>query len=59
MKVSYVTHLAGKPFDRLIAINGNWSQVEVKRPPYGKKPNDQTKRLWTDHYLLGADLSVR
>jgi hypothetical protein len=53
------THLTGKAFDRLVALNGSWSAVEVKRPPYGKKPNDLNKRLWTDHFLLGATLSTR
>jgi len=52
------THLTGKPFDRLVAVNGSWSQVEVKRPPYGKRPNDLNKRLWTDHFLLGATVST-
>ncbi len=53
------THLTGKAFDRLVAINATWSAVEVTRPPYGKKPNDLNKRLWTDHFLLGATLSTR
>ncbi len=53
------THLTGKAFDRLVAINGIWSAAEVKRPPYGKKPNDLNKRLWTDHFLLGATLSTQ
>jgi hypothetical protein len=52
------THLTGKPFDRLIVINGSWAAVEVKRPPYGRKPNDLNKRLWTDHFLLGGTVTT-
>lgn len=49
------THLTGKCFDRLVVAGvGSWSSVEVKRPPYGPRPNDLNKRLWTDHYFVGA-----
>ena len=26
----------------------------VLRPPFGRKPNDANKRVWTDHYFVGA-----
>lgn len=53
------THLGGKCFDRLVvAGRGSWSAVELRRPPYGKKPNDQNKRIWTDHFFVGAVLAT-
>jgi hypothetical protein len=52
------THLGGKPFDRLVAVRGRWSGVQVKRPPYGKSPNNLQKKLWSDHFLLGAILTT-
>ena len=30
----------------------------VLRPPYGPRPNDANKRVWTDHYFVGAGLRV-
>ena len=51
------THLTNKCYDRLVvAGNGNWIGIEVLRPPYGRKPNDANKRVWTDHYFVGAVL---
>jgi len=53
------THLAGRCFDRLVVAGaGKWTAIEVKRPPYGPRPNDSNKRLWTDHYFVGASLRV-
>ena len=54
------THLTNKCYDRLVvAGNGKWVGIEVLRPPYGRKPNDTNKRVWTDHYFVGATLSVK
>ena len=51
------THLTNKCYDRLVvAGNGKWIGIEVLRPPYGRKPNDANKRVWTDHYFVGAVL---
>jgi len=51
------THLIGKCFDRLVLVGpGRWNEVEIKRPPYGTRPNNLLKRVWTDHYFVGADL---
>ena len=51
------THLTNKCYDRLVvAGNGKWVGIEVLRPPYGRKPNDANKRVWTDHYFVGAVL---
>jgi hypothetical protein len=53
------THLTGKCFDRLvIAGAGRWTTAEVRRPPYGPRPNDANKKVWTDHYLVGATLAL-
>ena len=51
------THLTNKCYDRLVvAGNGTWVGIEVLRPSYGRKPNDANKRMWTDHYFVGAVL---
>lgn len=51
------THLSGKCFDRLVvAGRGSWSAIEIRRPPYGDKPNLANKRVWTDHFFVGATL---
>lgn len=51
------THLAAKAFDRLVLLGpASWREVEVRVPPYGSRPAAPLKRVWTDHYLLGADL---
>lgn len=51
------THLTNKCYDRLVvAGNAKWLGIEVLRPPYGRKPNDANKRVWTDHYFVGAVL---
>jgi hypothetical protein len=53
------THLSGKPFDRLVVAGpGSWSAVEIRKPPYGTKPNETNKRVWTDHYFIGATLTT-
>jgi hypothetical protein len=54
------THLANKCYDRLVvAGNANWIEIEVLKPPYGRKPNDANKRVWTDHYFTGATLKLK
>jgi hypothetical protein len=51
------THLTNKCYDRLVvAGNGKWIGIEVLKPPYGRKPNDTNKRVWTDHFFVGATL---
>ncbi len=53
------THLTNKCFDRLVvAGSGSWTAIEILKPPYGKRPNDTLKRVWTDHYFVGATLRV-
>ena len=53
------THLTNKCYDRLVVAGaGKWAGIEVRRPPYGPRPNDANKRVWTDHYFLGAGLRV-
>jgi len=53
------THLDGRHYDRLISLGiGSWSGAEIVRPPYPKKPNNDTKRVRTDHYLLTGRLAV-
>jgi hypothetical protein len=54
-----VTHLSNKCFDRLVVTGaGHWTNIEIRRPPYSNRPNDFLKRVWTDHYFVGATLSV-
>lgn len=51
------THLNGTPIDRMVASsNTRWSAAEVVAPPYGPKPNNHLKRVWSDHFLLVATL---
>ncbi len=53
------THLTNKCDDRLVGAGvGMWQSVDVKRPPYGPRPNDAKKRVWTDHFFVGAVLRV-
>ena len=53
------THLSNKCFDRLVAVGpGRWTAIDLRRPPYPAKPNNSLKRVWTDHYFVGATLSV-
>jgi hypothetical protein len=53
------THLTNKCFDRLVVAGaGKWAGIEVLRPPYGPRPNDANKRVWTDHYFVGATLRI-
>jgi hypothetical protein len=54
------THLTNKCYDRLVvAGNGKWIGIEVLKPPFGRKPNDANKRVWTDHYFVGAALVLK
>ena len=49
------THLTNKCYDRLVVAGvGKWAGIEVLRPPYGPRPNDANKRVWTDHYFVGV-----
>ena len=51
------THITNKCYDRLVVTGaGKWAAIEVLRPPYGLRPNDANKRVWTDHYFVGAGL---
>jgi hypothetical protein len=53
------THITNKCYDRIVVAGvGKWMGVEILKPPYGKKPNDANKRVWTDHYFVGAGLRV-
>jgi hypothetical protein len=53
------THLTNKCYDRLVVAGaGKWTGIEVLRPPYGPRPNDANKRVWTDHYFVGATLRI-
>ena len=53
------THLTNKCYDRLVVAGvGKWAGIEVLRPPYGPRPNDANKRVWTDHYFVGATLRI-
>lgn len=53
------THISGKCYDRLAVVGvGKWVGIEILRPPYGPRPNDTNKRVWTDHFFVGAVLRV-
>ena len=53
------THLTNKCYDRLVVAGaGKWHNVEIRKPPYGNRPPAPVKRVWTDHYFLGATLRV-
>ena len=53
------THLANKAFDRLVLFGpGKWSAVEIRKPPFENRPAAPLKRVWTDHFLLGATLVI-
>ena len=53
------THITNKCYDRLVVAGaGKWAGIDVLRPPYGPRPNDANKRVWTDHYFVGAGLRV-
>jgi hypothetical protein len=49
------THVTNKTFDQIYS-SVRPTSAEVLRPPYAPRPNDATKQLWTDHYLLDAAL---
>jgi hypothetical protein len=51
------THLNRSVYDRLVLLGpGAWRNVVIRPPPYGKNPPADLKRVWTDHFLLGAEL---
>jgi uncharacterized protein YfaT (DUF1175 family) len=50
------THLANETYD-WIFTSGKLSAVEIVRPPYPKRPNDDLKMVWMDHYLVKATCS--
>jgi hypothetical protein len=53
------THLTNKPVDRLVLLGpATWDKVEIRKPPYGTRPAAPLRRVWTDHYLLGAELRL-
>ncbi len=53
------THITNKCYGRLVVARaGKWAAIDVLRPPYGPRPNDANKRVWTDHYFVGAVLRV-
>lgn len=53
------THLTNKCYDRLVVAGvGKWADIVVLRPPYGPRPNVSNKRVWTDHFFVGATLRV-
>jgi len=53
------THLTNKCYDRLVVAGaGKWTAIEVLRPTYGPRPNDANKRVWTDHFFVGATLAI-
>ena len=53
------THLTNKCYDRLVvAGTGKWAAIEVLRLPYGPRPHDTNKRVWTDYFFVGAVLRV-
>ena len=47
------THLGGKGFDYIFS-SAKLGMGRVEIPPYGRKPNDLQKTLWTDHYMISA-----
>jgi hypothetical protein len=51
------THLTNKCYDRLVVARvAKWVGLEVPEPPFGRKPNDTNKRVWTNNYYVGAVL---
>ena len=53
------THLTNKCYDRLVVAGaGKWTGIDVLRPPYRPRPNDANKRVWTDHFFVGATLRI-
>lgn len=54
------THIGGRCFDRIVLAGpGKFANVSINVPPYGKKPNDSLKRVWTDHFMLSADIVLK
>ncbi len=49
------THLTGKAYDHIFT-SGKLNAVEIVRPPLPKRPNDTLKALWTDHFLVSAEV---
>lgn len=52
------THLDGSPYDRIMVFGQNVraGNLVVTRPPYGKRPNDLNKLLWSDHFLVSGTI---
>lgn len=51
------THLDGNPYDRIVLVGtGMLLNAGVQRPPFGGRPNNATKRVWTDHFAMEATL---
>ena len=54
------TGLFGKALDHIyVSPSITIKTVQIKQPPYGKKPNDLNKRLWTDHFAVTAVVDVK
>lgn len=51
------THLTGKAFDHIFT-SGKLKDVEIIRPPLPKHPNATLKALWTDHFLVRAEVGT-
>lgn len=52
------THLRRQMFDRILyQLPLQASEVAVVRPPYGPRPNDTLKTLWSDHFLVKCVIS--
>lgn len=49
------THVSGKQLDHIYSSTV-LKRTELFKPPYGKRPNDQQRSTWTDHFLLFADI---
>lgn len=47
------THSSRLTLDHMIAVgNATWENPIVSRPPYGPRPNEPNKVLWTDHFAV-------
>ena len=49
------THLASENYDHIFT-SGRLKAVEIIRPPYAKRPSDDAKMIWTDHFLVKANI---
>lgn len=51
------THLNRSVYDRMVLLGpGLWRNVAIRPPPFGNRPAASLKRVWTDHFVLGAEL---